>query len=60
MTNFIQHTSGALSKEECDAVIDFFESNKERQFAGTTGAKMHQDPKKKIDTELRLDLREFV
>ena len=60
MTNFIQCTSGALSKEECDAVIDFFESNKERQFAGTTGAKMHQDPKKKIDTELRLDLREFV
>ena len=60
MTNFIQCTSGALSKEECDAVIDFFESNKERQFAGTTGPQMHQDPKKKIDTELRLDLREFV
>ena len=60
MTNFIQCTSGALSKEECDAVIDFFESNKERQFAGTTGPQMHQDPKKKIDTELRLDLRELL
>ena len=36
MTNFIQRTSGALSQQECDAVIDFFESNKERHFVGTT------------------------
>ena len=60
MTNFIQCTSGALSQQECGAVIDFFESIKERQFAGTTGPQMHQDPKKKIDTELRLDLRELL
>ena len=60
MDNFIQCISGTLSQQECDAVIDFFESNKERQFAGTTGPKMHQDPKKKIDTELCLDLRELV
>jgi len=60
MTNFIQRTSGLLSKQECDGVIDFFESNKERQFAGTTGAQQISDPKRKIDTELRLDLRELV
>ena len=60
MTNFIQRTSGALSQQECDAVIDFFESNKERQFAGTTGAQQTSDPKRKIDTELRLHLRELI
>ena len=60
MDNFIHRTSGILSQQECDAVIDFFESNKERQFAGTTGAKVIHDPKKKIDTELCLDLRELV
>ena len=59
MTNFIQHTSGALSQQECDGIIDFFESNKERQFAGTSGATPVHDPKKKIDTELRLHLREL-
>ena len=60
MTNFIQCTSGALSKEECDAVIDYFESNKERHFAGTTGGDQIHDPKHKIDTELVLDLRELI
>ena len=60
MTNFIQRTSGALSQQVCDAVIDFFESNKERQFAGTSGVTPVHDPKKKIDTELRLHLRELV
>ena len=60
MTNFIQCTSGALSKHECDAVIDFFESNKERQFPGSVGAEVKYDPKSKIDTELRFDLRELV
>ena len=60
MTNFIQRTSGLLSKQECDGVIDFFESNKERHFAGTSGAHPVHDPKRKIDTELRLDLRELV
>ena len=60
MTNFIQRTSGLLSKQECDGVIDFFESNKERQFAGTTGAQQISDPKRKIDTELRLHLRELI
>ena len=60
MTNFIQRTSGALSQQECDAVIDFFESNKERHFAGTSGAHPVHDPKRKIDTELRLHLRELI
>ena len=60
MTNFIQHTSGALSKEECDAVIDFFERNKERQFSGAVGGRRIQNPMKKIDTELLLDLREVI
>tara|TARA_B100000287_G_scaffold9948_1_gene10103 strand:+ start:320 stop:919 length:600 start_codon:yes stop_codon:yes gene_type:complete len=60
MDNFIQRTSGALSQQECGAVIDFFESNKERHFAGTSGAHPVHDPMKKIDTELRLDLRELV
>ena len=60
MTNFIQCTSGALSKEECDAVIDFFESNKERHLIGTVGGNQIHDSKKKIDTELLLDLRELT
>jgi len=59
MTNFIQHTSGLLSKQECDGVIDFFESNKERQFAGTSGAHWTQDPKNKIDTEIIINLKEL-
>ena len=58
MTNFIQCTSGLLSQQECDTVIDYFESNKERHFAGTTGGKQIHDPKKKIDTELVLDVSE--
>ena len=60
MDNFIQRASGTLSKKECDAVIDFFESNKERHFAGTTGGREIHDPKKKIDTELLVDLRELI
>ena len=60
MTNFIQRTSGLLSKQECDGVIDFFESNKERHFAGTAGTQIIQNPKDKIDTELRLYLNEMV
>ena len=57
MTNLIQCNSGLLSQQECDGVIDYFESNKERHFAGTTGGDQIYDPKHKIDTELRLDLR---
>jgi len=60
MDNFIQCISGTLSQQECDAVIDYFESNKERHFGGTIGGNQIHDPKKKIDTELFLDLREFV
>ena len=60
MTNFIQRTSGSLSQQECDGVIDFFESNKERHFVGTTGGRQIHDPKKKIDTELLVDLRELI
>ena len=60
MTDFIQHSSGILSKQECDAVIDFFESNKERHFAGTIGAKQRNDPQYKLDTELIVDLRELM
>ena len=59
MTNFIQRTSGALSQQECDAVIDFFESNKERHFAGTSGAQQTTNPKNKIDTEIIINLKEL-
>ena len=59
MTNFIQRTSGLLSKQECDAVIDYFESNKERQLVGTIGSQVRNDPKKKIDTEIIIDIKEL-
>ena len=59
MTNFIQRTSGLLSKQECDGVIDFFESNKERQVGGTIGEQEKHDPKSKIDTEIFIDLKEL-
>ena len=59
MTNFIQRTSGALSQQECDGVIDFFESNKERHFAGTSGAQQTTNPKNKIDTEIIINLKEL-
>tara|TARA_B100000131_G_scaffold189664_1_gene182482 strand:- start:31 stop:618 length:588 start_codon:yes stop_codon:yes gene_type:complete len=59
MTNFIQRTSELLSKQECDGVIDFFESNKERQFGGTIGSQVINDPKKKIDTEIIIDIKEL-
>ena len=59
MTNFIQRTSGLLSKQECDGVIDFFESNKERQFGGCVGSQVRNDPKKKIDTEIIIDIKEL-
>ena len=52
MTNFIQCTSGALSQQECDAVIDFFENNKERQVADTIGGRQIDDPLKKDITRL--------
>ena len=60
MTNFIQCNSGLLSQQECDTVIDYFESNKERHFGGTTGGNQIHDPNRKIDTELFVDLRELV
>jgi hypothetical protein len=60
MDNFIQRTSGILSQQECDAVIDFFESNKERQFVGTVGGKQIYAPKHKLDTELVVDLKELI
>ena len=59
MTNFIQRTSGALSQQECDGIIDFFESNKERHFEGTAGAKQKNIPKNKIDTEILIDIKEL-
>ena len=59
MTNFIQRTSGLLSKQECDGVIDFFESNKERHVGGTIGDQEKHDPKSKIDTEIFIDLKEL-
>ena len=59
MTNFIQRTSGYLSEKECEAVIDFFESNKEHHFEGTTGVNIINDPKRKIDTEMIIDIKEL-
>ena len=60
MTNFIQHTSGILSKSECDAVIDFFESNEQRQEAGKIGSGSITDPKNKIDTEIFINIKELI
>ena len=60
MDNFIQCISGTLSQQECDAVIDYFESNKERHFGGTVGGRQIHDSKRKIDTELVVDLRELI
>ena len=60
MTNFIQHTSGVLSKPECDAVIDFFEINEQRQEVGKMGSDFVVDPKRKIDTEMLIDVKELV
>ena len=60
MTNFIQHTSGILSKPECDAVIDLFEINESRQEAGKIGGDGRVDPKGKIDTELYFSLKELM
>ena len=59
MTNLIQCNSGLLSQQECDGVIDFFESNKERQVGGTIGEQEKHDPKSKIDTEIFIDLKEL-
>ena len=59
MTNFIQRTSGALSQQECDGIIDFFESNKERHYEGTVGSKQKNIPKNKIDTEILIDIKEL-
>tara|TARA_R100001015_G_C4503115_1_gene77034 strand:- start:49 stop:603 length:555 start_codon:yes stop_codon:yes gene_type:complete len=49
MDNFIQRASGTLSKEECDAVIDFFESC----------SKDHDrvDSRAKIVSQIALDVR---
>ena len=60
MTNFIQCTSGALSKEECDAVIDFFETNEQRQHEGASGSELLVNPKVKIDTEITISLKELI
>ena len=59
MDNFIQHTSGALSKEECDAVIRYFESNFECHFQGITGSQGLSNPKHKIDTEMSITVKEL-
>ena len=59
MSNFIERISGHLSEKECDAVIDFFESKKELHFAGCSGPKVINDPTKKIDTEMFIDIREL-
>ena len=59
MDNFIQHTSGLLSKQECDAVIDFFENNDECHFQGTTGSKALHNLKHKIDTEMFISVKQL-
>ena len=60
MTNFIQRTSGTISKEECNIVIDFFENNKERHFKGSVGPDIRLDSKAKIDTEMFITLDELI
>ena len=59
MINFIQHTSGILSQSECDTVIDFFETNEQRQEMGKIG-EGRVDPKSKIDTEFHFSLKELM
>ena len=60
MTNFIQRTLGSISKEECNTVIDFFETNEQRQQEGIVGSDRRVDPKAKIDTEMHISLKELV
>tara|TARA_B100001250_G_scaffold37788_1_gene30188 strand:- start:31 stop:618 length:588 start_codon:yes stop_codon:yes gene_type:complete len=60
MTNFIQRTSGCLSREECNTVIDFFETNKARQRTGCVGSQCRVDPQSKIDTEMIISLEELI
>ena len=60
MTNFIQHSSGVLSHQECNAVIDFFETNEQRQEIGMVGNEGRVDVKSKIDTEIYIDIRELI
>tara|TARA_X000000368_G_scaffold106572_1_gene82647 strand:- start:83 stop:670 length:588 start_codon:yes stop_codon:yes gene_type:complete len=60
MTNFIQRTSGAISEEECNTVIDFFENNKERHYKGKVGSDSRLDSKAKIDTEMGISLKELI
>ena len=59
MDNFIQHTAGLLSKQECDTVIDFFENNDECHFQGITGSQGLSNPKHKIDTEMSITVKEL-
>ena len=60
MTNFIQRTSGCLSEKDCNAVIDYFEIDKEKHVAGVVGAEYKLDPKRKLDTEMAISLNELI
>ena len=52
--DFILHKRGAVSKEDCTYLIDFFESNPGMQQPGTVGNAPPNDRKKK-DTEIVLN-----
>ena len=60
MTNFIQRTSESISQKECNAVIDFFETNKERHYEGILGSQGEVDYKSKIDTEITINAEELI
>ena len=60
MTNFIQRTSGGLSEKECNAVIDFFESNEQDHGVGTVGNNEELDPTILSDTEMVVDVKQLV
>tara|TARA_B100000902_G_C26959507_1_gene739801 strand:- start:133 stop:705 length:573 start_codon:yes stop_codon:yes gene_type:complete len=60
VTDFIKLTSGVLSTQECDTIIDFFEDNKERQYAGLAGDNPLPDDTVKIDTELGIEHGELI
>ena len=60
MTNFIQRTSGAISEQECNTVIDFFENNKERHYKGSVGSDARLDSRAKKDTEINISLKELI
>lgn len=53
MFNTLYECDNALTKEECDMIIDFFESNPEHQYTGRTGVGVNKEIK--ISKDMMID-----